>query len=423
MPRKFNVPPFYRSQLIAKIKQARGVIDPRKKDFSPSLLDFGPVKFKIARHFGFCFGVENAIEIAYRAIEENQGKRIFLLSEMIHNPQVNNDLQERGVKFLMRTDGSPIVPFDTLSKEDIVIVPAFGTTVEIQDALDKKGIDPYFYDTTCPFVEKVWKRSGELGKQGHSVIVHGKRTHEETRATFSHSKETSPTIIVLDKAEAEIICQFIRNEISSDQLREHLGQGMSAGFDPEKHLQKVGVVNQTTMLATETREIAEMIRKAMVKAHGESNISKHFADTRDTLCYATSENQTATMNLIESGADIAIVVGGYNSSNTSHLFELCEEKIPTYYVKNEAEIDSVKTIRHFLPTKKQVIESENWVPDKRPITVALTSGASCPDRTVDLVMLKVAKLLDSTLEPEIVLEDFGKRLSQTSETTLEARVG
>ena len=129
------------------------------------------------------------------------------------------------------------------------------------------------------------------------------------------------------------------------------------------------------------------------------------------------------MNLIESGADIAIVVGGYNSSNTSHLFELCEEKIPTYYVKNEAEIDSVKTIRHFLPTKKQVIESENWVPDKRPITVALTSGASCPDRTVDLVMLKVAKLLDSTLEPEIVLEDFGKRLSQTSETTLEARVG
>ncbi len=423
MPRKFNVPPFYRSQLIATVKQARGVLDPRKKDFSPSLLDFETVKFKIARHFGFCFGVENAIEIAYRAIEENQGKRIFLLSEMIHNPQVNTDLQERGVKFLMRTDGSTIVPFDSLTKEDIVIVPAFGTTVEIQDALDKKGIDPYFYDTTCPFVEKVWKRSGELGKKGYSVIVHGKRTHEETRATFSHSKETSPTIIVLDKAEAEIICQFIRGEISAAQLGEHLGQGMSAEFDPEKHLQKVGVVNQTTMLATETREIADMIRKAMVEVHGESNISKHFADTRDTLCYATSENQRATMNLIESGADIAIVVGGYNSSNTSHLFELCEETIPTYYVKNELEIESVKTIRHFLPAKKQVVESGNWLPDKRPITVALTSGASCPDRTVDLVMLRVATLLGSSLDPEKVLKDFSKKLSESPAAILEAGLG
>jgi len=420
MPRKFKVPPFYRSQLIANIKQARGVLDPRKKDFSPSLLDFGTVKFKIARHFGFCFGVENAIEIAYRAIEENQGKRIFLLSEMIHNPQVNADLEERGVEFLMKTDGTPIAPFSSLTKEDIVIVPAFGTTVEIQEALDEIGIDPYFYDTTCPFVEKVWKRSGDLGKQGYSVIVHGKRTHEETRATFSHSKEQAPTIIVLDKSETELICKFIKGEMSSASLREQLGEGMSSDFDPGKHLSRVGVVNQTTMLATETREIAEMIRQALVVAHGEENISTHFADTRDTLCYATSENQRATIGLIKSGADIAIVVGGYNSSNTSHLVELCEKEIPTYYVKNEAELVSTERISHFLPSKKKVVESSGWLPPDRPLTVALTSGASCPDRTVDLVMLKVASLLESTLEPESVLKEFNSRLA--SETKIASSV-
>lgn len=396
MPRSFNVPEFYRSQTIAQVKKLRALKDPKKRDLSPSTLDFGPIKFKLARHFGFCFGVENAIEIAYKAIAENPDKRIFLLSEMIHNPQVNNDLKERGVKFLMNTDGSSIIPLDKLNKEDIVIVPAFGTTVELQDALSKQGIDPYYYDTTCPFVEKVWKRSSILGKQGFSVIVHGKRVHEETRATFSHSKETAPTIIVLDKKEAKVVCDFIENKITEEELISKLGKGMSKGFNPSKHLQKIGVVNQTTMLATETKEISFMIKESLKNAYGEENLSKHFADTRDTLCYATNENQSGAKALIESGADIAVVVGGYNSSNTSHLVELFEDHAPTFYIKSAEEIVSPNKIRHFSLEKKEVVSTENWLDkslsNKDSLTVALTSGASCPDVVVDKVMERIIEV-------------------------------
>ena len=188
MPREFNVPLFYRSPIISVVKQSRRGIDPRKRDLAPSVLDFGPVHFKIARHFGFCYGVENAIEIAYRALDENPDKRIFLLSEIIHNPHVNTDLRERGVQFLCETSGKQLIPFDELTPADVVIVPAFGTTLEIQSELNKRGINPYAYNTTCPFVEKVWKKSAEIGRQDYTIVVHGKRYHEETRATFSHGE-------------------------------------------------------------------------------------------------------------------------------------------------------------------------------------------------------------------------------------------
>ena len=182
--KSFNVPVVYRSTLISAIKQKRKLDDKMKKDFSPTLLDFGPLKIFLARHFGFCYGVENAIEISFRTVEENQGKRIFLLSEMIHNPFVNEDLIQRGVRFMMDTKGNQLVPFESLTPEDIVIIPAFGTTLDIETKLRSLGIQIEKYDTTCPFVEKVWNRSEQIAEKGYSVVVHGKPSHEETRATF-----------------------------------------------------------------------------------------------------------------------------------------------------------------------------------------------------------------------------------------------
>lgn len=390
MPRQFDVPDFYRSEHVQTVKLSRKSADPRKKDRSPSILDFGVVRFKLARHFGFCFGVENAIEIAYKVLEENPDKRIFLLSEIIHNPGVNKDLHERGIRFLMKPDGTRLVDFSTLSKEDVVVVPAFGTTIELQRELESLGIDPYRYDATCPFVEKVWKRSAELGNKEFSIIIHGKRTHEETRATFSHSKEKAPTLVVLDKADASVAIQYILGEISLEEFRQHFKDCMSEDFEPEHHLQRIGVVNQTTMLASETKEIAQMFRQAMITRYGEENIAQHFADTRDTLCYATYENQSATVELRDSGADLALVVGGYNSSNTSHLVELCEESFPTYYIKDAEEILSENEIRHFDMHSRNIECSLDWLPKgKEKLTIAVTAGASCPDSTVDKVLQKL----------------------------------
>jgi len=408
MPRNFDVPPFYRSSRISAIKQVRLQKDPRKKDLTPSLLDFGAFQLKLARHFGFCFGVENAIEIAYRALAENRDRRIFLLSEMIHNPQVNADLLSKGVKFLMNTSGEREIDFQTLRAEDIVIVPAFGTTVELQAELSAIGINPYYYDTTCPFVEKVWKRSADLGKGDFTVIVHGKRTHEETRATFSHSKLTSPTLVILNMDEAEKVIDFIKGRVTQDQFIAQFHASFSADFDPQRHLVKLGVVNQTTMLASETQAIAQRFRETMLELYGADQLQHHFADTRDTLCYATHENQSATQQLISSGADLALVVGGYNSSNTSHLVELCQEKMPTYYIKDAEEILGSDRIRHFDLHQWQVEESEHWLSglEKHPLTLAITSGASCPDKTVDNVIERFAGLFQDAKPFDEVLAEF-----------------
>ncbi|MGE5846237.1 MAG: 4-hydroxy-3-methylbut-2-enyl diphosphate reductase, partial [Ignavibacteria bacterium] len=251
--KKFNIPFYYKSSFISKIKEARKNSDPKKKDFAPTLLDFGPVRIFIARHFGFCYGVENAIEIAYKTIEENPGKRIFLLSEMIHNPRVNNDLISRGVKFLMDTHGNQLIQLDELNPEDIVIIPAFGTTLEIQKKLNEIGIDPYKYNTTCPFVEKVWNRANQLGEQNYSAVIHGKYFHEETRATFSHSSVSGPSLIIRDLDEANFLSSVILGNKSSTEFYSFFKNKLSEGFNPDNDLKKIGVVNQTTMLAADTQ--------------------------------------------------------------------------------------------------------------------------------------------------------------------------
>ena len=208
----FEVPVGYRSTLISAIKNKRKEEDKLKKDFSPALIDLGPLKIYLARHFGFCYGVENAIEIAYKTIEENEDKRIFLLSEMIHNPQVNSDLTKKGVQFLHDTNGNELIAIDTLTKEDVVIIPAFGTTLELEARIHKIGIQIHNYNTTCPFVEKVWNRGDQIAKKGFTIIIHGKPKHEETRATFSHAAHKAPTLIVNDMEEAIVLGKIIKGE-------------------------------------------------------------------------------------------------------------------------------------------------------------------------------------------------------------------
>jgi 4-hydroxy-3-methylbut-2-enyl diphosphate reductase len=391
--------------LTGRIKEIRRLKDLRKQDFSPTVLDFGPVVFYLARHFGFCYGVENAIEISYRALEENQGKRVFLLSQMIHNQEVNADLESRGISFIMDTEGNQFIDWDEIKPDDVVIIPAFGTTVEIEKLLKERGLEVQKYNTTCPFVEKVWKRAEKLGEQHYTVIVHGKPGHEETRATFSHSSRETPTIVVRDMKESMEVGNYIMGRVSAEVLMNRFAGKVSSMFDPSVHLSRVGVVNQTTMLASETQAIADYFRAVMVEKYGERNIRDHFADTRDTLCYATNDNQDATMQLLEKDADLAIVVGGYNSSNTSHIVELCAEKFPTYFINSETELTSESEIRHFDYSSKQKLVTRDYLPRKDITRIVLTSGASCPDTLVDRVLIRLLSFFPGAKSLESVLAD------------------
>ena len=384
--KSFNVPIIYRSPLISAIKAKRKAADKLKKDFTPTLLDFGPLKIYLARHFGFCYGVENAIEISFRAVDENPGKRIFLLSEMIHNPQVNDDLQARGVRFLMDTHGKQLVAWEELTKEDVVIIPAFGTTIEIAEKLSSIGISPIQYNTTCPFVERVWNKAEQIGEQGYTVIIHGKPKHEETRATFSHSRSHTPSVVINDMQEAIRLAAYIRGEGSAEAFYEEFKGQYSEGFDVAKDFEKIGVVNQTTMLASDTQSIADFLKEVMIAKYPTAPVQDHFADTRDTLCYATNDNQTAVRNLLKQEADLAIVVGGYNSSNTSHLVELCEEVLPTYYISSEEEMQADGSIKHWHFHDKKEMSTEAFLPAKEEIKVLISSGASCPDALVEGVI-------------------------------------
>ncbi len=377
--------------------------DLRKKDFTPLLLDFGPVHIYIPRHFGFCYGVENAVEIAYKTIAANPGKRIFLLSEMIHNPRVNDDLQSRGVRFIMSTYGKQLIPWDEITANDIVLIPAFGTSIETENKLKAIGISTEKYDTTCPFVEKVWKTAAKLGTKEYTVLIHGKPKHEETRATFSHSQSGAPSVVIQDMAEAKLLGQIMLGQRPLDEFYSLFAGRYSAGFDATSHLLRVGVVNQTTMLATETQAIADYFKGVMAERYGQESIKDHFADTRDTLCYATNDNQSATYGLLEQPADVALVVGGYNSSNTTHLAELCEQKLPTYFINGADKLLSKDLISHYDFQNKQETTSQHYLPGHRPVRVMVSAGASCPDVTVDEVIQRLASFFTDAYPVQQVL--------------------
>ena len=398
--KKFEVPEHYRSNILGRIKEIRKVNDPRKKDHTPFVFHVGKTEFVIPRHFGFCYGVENAIEIAFRTVAENPGKRIFLLGEMIHNPQVNEDLISEGIQFLVDNHGTRLVDFSTLSSEDIVITPAFGTTVEMAAELAQMGVHLERYNTTCPFVEKVWKRSAELGNRGYTLVVHGKYLHEETRATFSHAAETGPVVVVRNRKEAELLAKYIRKELSDEQFEIDFANKYSSGFLASRDLQKIGVVNQTTMLASETQEIAAYLKDIVVEMFGEEATT----DTRDTLCYATNDNQNATIGVLESGAQLAVVVGGFNSSNTIQIATILSEKMPVYFVRNASDFMSLEKSVVF---NSKTLKEEEIAPSllqQENLKIVVTSGASCPDKIVDHVIQRILELRGEAESVESALE-------------------
>jgi 4-hydroxy-3-methylbut-2-enyl diphosphate reductase len=406
--KQFTIPFTYRSPLIAAIKNKRRLEDKMKKDFTPTLLDFGVLKIYLARHFGFCYGVENAIEIAFRTVDENPGKRIFLLSEMIHNPQVNADLLAKGVQFMQDTKGNVLVPLDEISGDDVVIIPAFGTTLEMEQQLEAKGIPTKKYNTTCPFVEKVWNRGEQIAAKKYSLVIHGKPTHEETRATFSHASADTAAVVVNDMAEAIELGKYISGELPADTFYSTFAGRYSKGFDITKDLQKIGVINQTTMLASDTQGIADYLKQVMVNNYNltEANVGERFADTRDTLCYATNDNQSAVYGLLQEEADLAIVVGGYNSSNTSHLVELCEEKLSTYFINDPSKIISKEQIFHFDLHEHTEKETTDFLPQKTETRILMTSGASCPDAVVEKVIEKLLSFYKTDISLASLEENF-----------------
>jgi 4-hydroxy-3-methylbut-2-enyl diphosphate reductase len=388
------VPNHYAGPIIQQVKDFR--LENGKRSLCPTLLEIGQLQVLIPRHFGFCFGVERAIHMAFSTLEKHPEKRTYLVSEIIHNPLVNSELQDRGIEFVYDSQGQRQVAEEDLDNGDIVMIPAFGTTLQIEESLQRSGIDTSTetyrdnYDTTCPFVSKVWKRGEELGHDGYTIIIHGKYRHEETQATHSHTKEHAKTLVVLNCEEAEKVAAFIVGQMSIEQFKEEFAGKWSEGFDPERDLERVAVVNQTTMLAAETQQVTDILRAAMKSRYGDERLDYHCADTNDTLCYATNQNQNATHALLQSGADLALIVGGYNSSNTAHLMEICSEEMPSYLIANSDELLSDKQIRSFDIERKEVAYTENWLPAELPVRMVITSGASCPDILMNRVIDKIA---------------------------------
>ena len=403
--KKFNIPEKYRSSIISEIKDIRKSSKNSRSDFSPTMLDFGPVRIFTARHFGFCFGVENAIEKVYDIMNENPDKSIFLLSEMIHNPKVNQDLLDMGIKFIQDTKGNNYMGWDEITGDDIVIIPAFGSTIEIENRLKKKGIPIEKYDTTCPFVGRVWKRSKNLGEKDYTVIIHGKIDHEETRATFSHASETGHALVIQNMEEAQQLAEVIKASDPDAVFAHHFGshKNRTPGFKASKHLARVGVVNQTTMLATETKAIANFIKDTLTGKYVDLELKEYFADTNDTLCYATSDNQKSLYELLNVQADLAVVVGGYKSANTTHLVELCENKLRTFFINCADKIEGKAAILHFDRHQKKEIYS-SFIPENEVVNILITSGASCPDSVVEEVVQKIISFFPAANEVVNVID-------------------
>ena len=389
-----RVPNHYAGPIIQRVKDFR--LRAGTRSSSPTRLDIGQLQVLIPRHFGFCFGVERAIHMAFSTLEKRPSKRTYLVSEIIHNPLVNRDLEERGIRFLFDSSGARQLPEGGIRPDDVVLIPAFGTTLENEEFLQRSGVDTTTHefrdncDTTCPFVSKVWNRGAQLGTEGYTIVIHGKFGHEETQATHSHTMQFARTLVVLDEAEARKIHDFIVGRMPAAEFHRAFGGKWSPGFDAEADLERVAVVNQTTMLAEETTRVAALIRDAMRSRYGEADLDYHFADTNDTLCYATNQNQDATKALLPAGPDLAVVVGGYNSSNTAHLVEICSAVMPSYLIAGPDELLSRERVRHFDIHTRQIASSDQWLPDRLPARIAVTSGASCPDVLMNQVVERIA---------------------------------
>lgn len=398
----------YQSQLCSAIKAIARQHE--RSAAAPVTLDFGAVCYVIPSHFGFCLGVKNAIERAYETLAENPGRRVFMLSELIHNPFVNEDLLRRGLRYLQTDKGEPyttdgrlasgapgaMLLWDTLTPEDIVIIPAFGATDDDKRRLVRKGIAVYHYDATCMLVEKVWKAARAYGREGYTVIIHGKHEHEETKATFSNTRRFAPAVIVRNLDEARQLGEIIASPDPAwrrQRFHELFAGRHTPGFDVDRHLERVAVVNQTTLLMNETLGILEHLRGIYRTKFGEDT-RVGGSGRRDTLCYATQVNQDALSRALTEPLDAAFVIGGKNSSNTYQLFRLCELSIGTraYFIQSEASIRSRAEVDHYVYAgggRGRIETRPLWLDGAGPKRVLITGGASCPDGIIQQVITRI----------------------------------
>ncbi len=402
----------YQSRLCEAIKALSRTNE--RSAAQPALLDFGPVRYVIPSHFGFCLGVKNAIERAYETLAENPGRRVFMLSELIHNPFVNDDLVRRGLRFLQTDKGRPFTAggrladpgdaepllWDTLTSEDVVIIPAFGATDEDKKRLVRRGIRVAQYDATCMLVEKVWKAAREFGREGYTVIIHGKAEHEETKATFSNSRRFAPSLIIRNLEEARQIGDLILDPTPARRaaFAEKFAALATPGFDLGRHLDRIAVVNQTTLLTNETIEIIDHFRRIFRSRFGPADGDARVGGSgkRDTLCYATQVNQDALSRALAEPLDAAFVIGGKNSSNTYQLFRLCERRMAerAYFIQSEENIRGPKEVDHYVfPTRRPgpsgTMERREFPCGGDPLRILITGGASCPDGLIQQVVARI----------------------------------
>ncbi|MGJ8652773.1 MAG: 4-hydroxy-3-methylbut-2-enyl diphosphate reductase [Opitutaceae bacterium] len=423
----------YQSALCAAIKAARRTKE--KSSGEPAVLDFGPVSYVIPSHFGFCLGVQNAIERAYETVASNPGKRVFMLSELIHNPYVNEDLLARGLRYLQTDKGLPLkadgqvamdindpdLLWNQLTDEDIVIIPAFGATNEDKTRLIRRGLSVRENDATCMLVEKVWKAARRYAQEGYTVLIHGKSEHEETKATFSNSSSHGPALMLRNMEHAGHLAEVIQADSSEKKsLFEKYFSGLySKGFDATQDLERIAVVNQTTLLRNETLQIIDYLREVIADKFGEDKVAEHLwsKGKGDTLCYATQVNQDALHKAVEQPIDAALVVGGKNSSNTYQLYRVCEQRFKenAHYIQSEENILSMDRVRHYIfpynlsgPRKTSEVEQSFLKDDGAKKHILLTGGASCPDGIIQQVISKINSFYpaESLNSIESILEAF-----------------
>jgi len=373
----------YHSDLVADIKA------------SEFTFQSGRLTIHLAREFGFCYGVDRAVDYAYQARQRFPDRPVFLTGEIIHNPHVNRQIRAQGVRFL--TD--PGESIEALTPNDVVILPAFGITVELLETLVNRGCT--LVDTTCGSVLNVWKNVKRYAEQGFTSVIHGKYWHEETRATASQAQETgnSHYLVVLDRIEAALACDYIRGRGSREQFLHTFERAVSSGFDPDLHLQRVGCANQTTMLSSESLEIGEMFRSAMTDRYGADELNGRFKSF-DTICSATQDRQDAIIELLRTQTlDLMIVLGGYNSSNTCNLARICADRLPSYHIADPEGLASAAEIHHKPAGSKSETITRDWLPSG-PLTIGLTSGASTPDNQVERVIRRLDTLANGDANSE-----------------------
>ena len=381
---KAEVVTHYRSALVEHIR-ANG-----------SKFAYGKTSVRLAKEFGFCYGVERAIDLAYAARRHFPAEQpVYILGEIIHNPHVNEQIRDMGVTFL--TGSHKAADVDDLGEGDPVVIPAFGTEVGIRDELAKRGCT--IIDATCGDVMSVWKRVRQNAREKVTSIIHGKAWHEETMATSSQATafKDGHYLVVFDLDETNYVCRYITEGGDRDEFLQKFDGAYSEGFDPDVHLKAIGVANQTTMLRGETEEVQRRMRDAMITKNGEEAIDEHFRYF-DTICGATQDRQDALRDLLNRPMDLLLVVGGYNSSNTSHLAEMGEAKLPTYFIKDAEEMVSAAELNHFLQDKHEMAVAENWLPTEGDLTLGVTAGASCPNNLIEEVILRAYELRGESTE-------------------------